>query len=203
MSRADAKAQFHEAKFVRCKMPHSSRVDEIRQHDDIQERRIAKLYTVSKALQHKGWSLRFLAQMVLDPAVELSDAERGALVMFDKDVRPPTQSFWVNMDETRRQAIEAVLIERELLSKLDQGHHVLHLKDLTPRPVRAGLSLDHLPAQAFCGTAIKVHDGLFGRLYLSKERPHCEFTELDVQSIGTLAAQAGLAIHTALLVIRS
>ena len=182
-------------------MPNPSGADEARQQYETQERRIAKLYTVSKALQHKGWSLRFLAQLVLDAAVELSEAECGALVMFDKDGQPPTQSFWVNMDEARRQAVEAVLIERGLLSKLDQGHHVLRLRDLTLQPDRAGVFPDRLLAHAFSGTAIKVHDGLFGRLYLIKEqRPRSEFTELDVQMIGTLAVHAGLAIHTAFLV---
>lgn len=186
---------------MQCEMPHPSGTDEARHQDGAQERRIAKLYMVSKALQHKGWSLRFLAQLVLDAAVELSDADCGALVMFDKDGQPPTQSFWVNMDEARRQAVEAVLIERGLLGQLDQGHQVLRLGDLTLQPDRAGLLPDPVPAHAFCGTAIKVHDGLFGRLYLIKDqRPRREFTELDVQTIGTLAVQAGLGIHTAFLV---
>lgn len=182
-------------------MPNPSGADKARQQYEAQERRIAKLYAVSKALQHKGWSLRFLAQLVLDAAVELSEAECGALVMFDKDGQPPTQSFWVNMDEARRQAIEGVLIERGLLSQLDQGHHVLRLRDLTLSPDRPSVFPGRLRAHAFCGTAIQVHDGLFGRLYLIKEhRPRREFTELDVQMIGTLAANAGLAIHTAFLV---
>lgn len=186
---------------MQCEMPNPSGVDEARQQYESQERRIAKLYTVSKALQHKGWSLRFLAQMVLDAAVELSEAKCGVLVMFDKDGQPPAQSFWVNMNETRRRAIEAVLIERGLLSKLDQGHGVLRFRDLTLQPARIGVSPDRPSAYAFCGTAIKVHDGLFGRLYLIKEqRLRSEFTELDVQMIGTLAANAGLAIHTAFLV---
>ena len=68
---------------MQCEMPNPSGVGEARQQYESQERRIAKLYTVSKALQHKGWSLRFLAQMVLDAAVELSEAECGVLVMFD------------------------------------------------------------------------------------------------------------------------
>jgi len=175
--------------------------DEARQQYDLQERRIAKLYTVSKALQHKGWSLRFLAQMVLDAAVELSDAESGALVMFDKDGQPPAHSFWVNMDEARRQAVEAVLIERGLLKKLDHGHHVLHLRDLKLQPVRNDASSDQLPSYAFCGTAIKIYDEFFGRLYLIKEQERCRaFTDLDAQMIGTLAVHAGLAIHTSYLV---
>jgi len=186
---------------VQREMPNPSGADKARQQYEAQERRIAKLYAVSKALQHKGWSLRFLAQLVLDAAVELSEAECGALVMFDKDGQPPTQSFWVNMDEARRQAIEGVLIERGLLSQLDQGHHVLRLRDLTLSPDRPSVFPGRLRAHAFCGTAIQVHDGLFGRLYLIKEhRPRREFTELDVQMIGTLAANAGLAIHTAFLV---
>jgi PAS domain S-box-containing protein len=190
-----------ELKSVQFEMPHPSEADEARQQYESQERRIAKLYMVSKALQHRGWSLPFLVQLVLDAAVELSEAECGALVMLDKDGHSPIQSFWVNMDEARRQAVEAVLIERGLLSKLDQGHHVLHLRDLTLQPDRAGVFPNRLPLHAFCGTAIKVHDGLLGRLYLiKKQRPRSEFTELDVQMIGTLAVHAGLATHMSFLV---
>lgn len=200
VSESRAESLSGEVKPVQRDMPDSNRADEARR-DEIQVRRIAKLYMVSKALQHKGWSLRFLAQMVLDAAVELSDAERGALVMFDKEGQPPTQFFWVNMDEVRRQAIEAALIERGLLSTLDEGHHVLRLGDLTLQSIRPADSPDRLPVYAFCGTAIKVHVGLFGRLYLINEkRRRGEFTELDAQMIGTLAVHAGLAIHTDFLV---
>lgn len=183
-------------------------VDDQRPSGDVGVRRqrtsdqlMAKLYAVSKALQHKGWSLHFLAQLVLDAAVELSEAESGSLVMFDKGAPPPAQAFFVNMDEARRQAIEALLSERGLLSKFDQGHRVLRLRDVTLQPAQPGGSRTWPPSYAFCGTAIKVHDGLFGRLYLVKEQgPAGEFTELDEQAIGTLAVHAGLAIHTAFLV---
>jgi PAS domain S-box-containing protein len=178
----------------------STETDKARRYET-QERLIATLYTVSKTLRHKGWSLRFLAQMVLDAAMELSEAECGALVMFDKDGPSPAQAFFVKMDEAQRQAIEAVLVERGLLSTLDQGHHVIRLRDVPLRPPGSGVSVGRPPLYAFCGTAIRVHEGLFNRLYLiTKQGKGREFTELDEQTIGTLAAQAGLAIHAAFLV---
>lgn len=181
-------------------MLHPSGTDEGQQRYESQERRMAKLYTISKALQHKAWSPRFLAHMVLDAAVDLSEAEAGALVMFDKAEQPPTQACFVNMEEAIRQAIETLLIERALLAKLDQGHHVLRLRDLILHADPAGVSVHRFPTYAFCGTAIKVHGGLFGRLYLIKEqRLRREFTDLDVQMIGTLAILAGLAMHAAFL----
>jgi PAS domain S-box-containing protein len=166
------------------------------------ERLIEKLYAVSKALQHKGWSPRFLAQLVLDAAVDLSEAESGCLVMVDRGGGIlPDQAFFVNMDEARRQAIEAMLVERGLLGTLDKGHQVLRLRDLTLQSPHRGVSRRPPSLHAFCGTAMKVYDGLFGRLYLIKEqRPGREFTELDEQAVGTLAVHAGLAIHTAFLV---
>lgn len=180
--------------------PGPSRADRLRRQRTT-ERRIATLYAVSKALQHKGWSLNFLAQLVLDAAVELSEAESGSLVMFDKCGPPPAQAFSVKMGEARRQAIEAVLIERGLLGKLDHGHHVLRLRDLTLQPDNGRTLLPRPSLYTFCGTAVKVHDGLFGRLYLVKEQGRAgEFTDLDAETIGTLAVNAGLAIHTSFLV---
>ncbi len=165
------------------------------------EHLIAKLYAVSKALQHNGWSPKFLAQLVLDAAIDLSGAECGSLVMVHKGQPLPSQAFFVKMDEARRQAIEAILIGRGLLGKLDQGHHVLRLKDLALKSFGCGDPLVHPSPYAFCGTAMKVHDGLFGRLYLLKRQGAAgEFSEPDEQAIGTLAVLAGLAIHTAFLV---
>lgn len=162
---------------------------------------MAKLYAASKALQHKGWSPRFLTQLVLDAAVDLSEAESGSLVLVDKSGPSSGQTAFVNMDAARRQVIEALLIERGLLNTLDQGRLVLRLRDLTLHPTQAGDSPDHLSAHTFCGAAIKVHDGLLGRLYLLKQQGATgEFTELHEQAIGTLVVQAGLAIHTAFLV---
>lgn len=181
----------------------SSGADRVSSEEGTTESRMAKLYAASKALQHKGWSLHFLAKMVLDAAVELSEAESGSLVMFDKGGPPSVQTFFVNMDESQRQAIDALLIERSVLGKLDRGHHVVRLKDLVFQSASCGGALPRPHTYAFCGTAIKVHDGLFGRLYLVKAQgARGEFTEHDEQAIGTLAVQAGLAIHATFLVDR-
>ena len=161
---------------------------------------MAKLYAVSKALQHSGWSPKFLGQLVLDAAVDLSEAESGSLVMVDKSGPSSAQAFFVNMNEARMQAIEAMLIERGLLGELDQGHHALRLRDLALQPDGCGGSLQP-PIHALCGTVMKVHDRRFGRLYLIKAQAQAgEFTELDEHTIGILAAHAGLAIHAAFLV---
>lgn len=165
------------------------------------ERPMAKLYAVSKAFQHKGWSPRFLAQLVLDAAVDLSQAESGCLVMVHDAGTLPAQAFFVNMDEARRQAIEALLIKGGWLGTLDKGYQVLRLRDLTFRSPSGGVSPRPASVYAFCGTAMKVYEGFFGRLYLIKEQqPGCEFTELDEQAVGILAMHAGLAIHTTFLV---
>lgn len=161
--------------------------------------RSAKLYEVSKALHQKDYSLSDILQMVLAAAVELSKAAYGALGVFEKDGPRLAQFLTVGMDEAARRTIGSLPVGRGLLGRLDQAHHVIRLKDLTQHPAFTGFPPNHPPMHSFLGVPIRVHDQLFGRIYLAEKDAGEEFTQQDEQTIAALAVHAGLAIETALL----
>ena len=74
---------------------------------------------------------------------------------------------------------------------------VLRLKDLRDHPAFEGFPAAHPPMGSFLGTAVRVHEEIFGYLYLSNKEP--EFEDADVDVVLALAAAAAVAIQNAQL----
>ncbi len=90
-----------------------------------------------------------------------------------------------------------------------RGHGVLGLLIAEPHPIRLphigdhpqsyGFPANHPPMDSFLGVPIRVHDRVYGNLYLSEKIGADEFTEQDEQIVVALAAAAGVAIDNARL----
>ena len=74
---------------------------------------------------------------------------------------------------------------------------VLRLDDLREHPAFEGFPAGHPPMGAFLGTAVRVHEEIFGYLYLADKEPAFEATDVDV--VLALAAAAAVAIQNAQL----
>ena len=99
--------------------------------------------------------------------------------------------------------------ERLRIGPPPRGHGVLGLLIAEPHPIRLphigdhpgsyGFPPNHPPMDSFLGVPIRVHDRIYGNLYLSEKIGADEFTEQDEQIVGALAAAAGVAIDNARL----
>lgn len=99
--------------------------------------------------------------------------------------------------------------ERERIGPPPRGHGVLGLLIAEPQPIRLphihehsrsyGFPANHPPMDSFLGVPIRVHDQIYGNLYLSEKIGAAEFTEQDEQIVVALAAAAGVAIDNARL----
>jgi signal transduction histidine kinase len=99
--------------------------------------------------------------------------------------------------------------QRSRIGPPPRGHGVLGLLIAEPHPIRLphigehprsyGFPANHPPMDSFLGVPIRVHDRVFGNLYLSEKIGAAEFTEQDEQIVGALAAAAGVAIDNARL----
>jgi signal transduction histidine kinase len=99
--------------------------------------------------------------------------------------------------------------ERARIGPPPSGHGVLGLLIAEPHPIRLphigdhpgsyGFPPNHPPMDSFLGVPIRVHDRIYGNLYLSEKIGADEFTEQDEQIVGALAAAAGVAIDNARL----
>ena len=74
---------------------------------------------------------------------------------------------------------------------------VLRLRDLREHPAFQGYPAGHPDMGPFLGTAVRVHEEIFGYLYLADKQP--EFEDADVDVVLALAAAAAVAIQNAQL----
>jgi signal transduction histidine kinase len=75
----------------------------------------------------------------------------------------------------------------------------LRLEDLSAHPQSVGFPDGHPPMRTFLGVPIRIHDEVFGNLYLTEKRGGGPFTSADEQLAVALASAAGVAIENARL----
>jgi GAF domain-containing protein len=80
-----------------------------------------------------------------------------------------------------------------LLGQLIEHPEPLRLKALEEHPAAAGFPDHHPPMHSFLGVPIRVHDEVFGNLYLT-ESARGEFSDEDEQLVTALARSAATAI---------
>ncbi|MCX5720615.1 MAG: response regulator [Nitrospirae bacterium] len=175
--------------------------------------RLTTLTVISRALVQEAVSLPALLTRILQAAQQLTGARYAALATFDEQGTAIKEFITLGIDDATRQRMGALPTGKGLLGALAKESDILRLKDLTQHPSSAGFCPHHPPMHSFLGTAIRVHDRVFGRIYLTEKRMGTaaagltngkdaeaetgEFTELDEQLISVLTYQAGAAIEVA------
>ncbi|MFD9824815.1 GAF domain-containing protein [Streptomyces violascens] len=138
--------------------------------------------------------LRTTLQHIVDTAAELTDARYGALGVVDPERGLLTELYTTGLSDAERERIGALPDGRTgLLGALIQDPRPLRLDDRHTDPRSAGLPPGHPPMTSFLGVPLRVHNQVFGNLYLTEKRGG-PFTEEDLSQLRVLAAQAGIAI---------
>lgn len=140
-------------------------------------------------------SLPVVLRRVVEAATELVDARYGALGVLDESGSSLSEFISVGLDDAT--------IER--IGPLPQGHGILGLLIVEPRPLRLpdlskhpdsyGFPPHHPPMTTFLGVPLHVRGEVFGNLYLTEKRGGGGFTEADEELAVALAAVAGVAIE--------
>ena len=138
-------------------------------------------------------------ERIVRAATELVDARYGALGVLDDKRERLAQFLTVGIDDDGRAAI----------GNLPEGHGILGLLIVDPRPIRLpdlrehpdsyGFPPNHPPMRSFLGVPIRVRDEVFGNLYLTDKTTAEVFTDIDEELCVALAAAAGIAIENARL----
>jgi len=138
-------------------------------------------------------------QRIIRSAVDLVDARYGALGVIDEDGTGLAQFITVGIEAEGRAAIGA----------LPEGHGILGLLIVDPRPIRLpdlrahpdsyGFPPNHPPMRSFLGVPIRVRDKVFGNLYLTDKTTAETFSEVDEELVVALAAAAGIAVENSRL----
>ena len=146
--------------------------------------------------------LATVLRRIVQSAASLVDARYGALGVLDEGGTRLDQFITVGMDDETYAAI----------GPLPEGHGILGLLILEPRPLRLpdlqehpdsyGFPPNHPPMKSFLGVPIRVRDQVFGNLYLTDKTTAEVFTDVDEELVVALAAAAGVAIENARLHVR-
>ena len=144
-------------------------------------------------------SLPHVLRNIVQAAMDVIGARYGALGVLSP--RGDELSAFINVGIP----IEAVAA----IGALPEGHGILGLLILEPRPIRLadlashpdsyGFPPHHPPMRSFLGVPIRVRDQVFGNLYLTEKETAPEFSADDEGLAVALAGAAGIAIENARL----
>src|SRR3954452_6389770 len=138
-------------------------------------------------------------QRIIEVATDLVDARYGALGVLDEAGTRLSQFITVGIDDE----------ERDKIGPLPEGHGILGLLIVDPRPLRLpdlrghpesfGFPPNHPPIRSFLGAPMLVRGRVFGNLYLCDKANGDPFTDIDEELFVALAGAAGIAIDNARL----
>jgi signal transduction histidine kinase len=146
-------------------------------------------------------SLPIVLRRIVESACSLVAADYGALGVIGEDQRL-SEFITVGIGPD----------EYDAIGHLPEGHGILGLLIVDPRPLRLrdlgaheqshGFPPNHPDMHSFLGVPILVRDAVFGNLYLCNKRGADEFSDEDEHLATALAAAAGVAIENARLMDR-
>jgi signal transduction histidine kinase len=143
-----------------------------------------------------------MLRRITHAAVDLVDAQYGALGVLDVEGTRLAQFITVGLDEEGRRAIGNLPEGHGILGLLIRDAKPLRLPDLKEHPDSFGWPPGHPPMTSFLGVPIRVRDDVFGNLYLTDKRSAEVFTDIDEELLIGLAGAAGVAIENARLSTR-
>lgn len=160
-----------------------------------------RLYALLRANQAvtENLDLPMVLQRIVETAVELVDAQYGALGVID-----PVHG---GLEQFVYQGVSPAVAKK--IGHLPEGHGLLGALIDDPRPIRlehlceddrsVGFPPHHPPMDSFLGVPVRIHGEVFGNLYLTNQQSDGRFSLEDEQLVGALAATAGYAIKNAQL----
>lgn len=137
-------------------------------------------------------------ERVIAAACQLVDARFGALGVVGPDHR---LSHFITVglkdDEIRR--IGPLPTGHGVLGLLITEPTPLRLSDLREHPLAYGFPANHPQMTSFLGVPIRIHERIFGNLYLTEKNGGVDFSDADEQLVVSLASAAGVAIENSRL----
>ena len=138
-------------------------------------------------------------QRITDAACSLAKARYGALGVLGPDGEVLAEFITHGVSDEERARIGPPPSGHGVLGVLIKEPQPIRLPHIGDHPQSYGFPANHPPMESFLGVPVRVHDHVYGNLYLTEKIGAEEFTELDEQIMVALAAAAGVAIDNARL----
>jgi signal transduction histidine kinase len=142
--------------------------------------------------------LHAVLERIVEAACRLSTARYGALGVIGSDGKL-VEFITYGLTTEERARIGALPQGRGILGLLIDEPHPLRLANLGDHPKAYGFPPEHPPMRTFLGVPIRVHNQVFGNLYLTEKGGGSEFTVEEQELVVALAAAAAIAIDNAWL----
>ncbi len=159
--------------------------------------RLRALLRASQAVVEE-LDLPIVLQRIVDVAVELVDAQYGALGVIDPARGGLEQFIYVGVPPAMAEQIGHLPEGHGLLGALIDDPHPIRLRHLSKDARSSGFPRHHPPMESFLGVPVRVREEVFGNLYLTNHSSGA-FSAEDEQLVASLAATAGFAIANARL----
>ncbi|MCU1602025.1 MAG: devS [Frankiales bacterium] len=143
--------------------------------------------------------LKAVLQRIVEVAVNLVDAQYGALGVVDEGGLGLSQFITVGIDDAGVARIGPPPTGHGVLGELLREPHPLRLSELAEHATSVGFPEGHPPMGSFLGVPVRVGQNVFGNLYLTEKRGGVEFTPDDERVVVALAGAAGVALQNARL----
>ena len=140
-----------------------------------------------------------MLRRIVQSAVDLVDAQYGALGVLDESRTRLAQFITVGIDDEAHKAIGNLPEGHGILGLIIVEAKPIRLPDLNEHPDSYGFPPNHPPMKSFLGVPIRLRDEVFGNLYLTDKKTGEVFTDVDEELCVALAAAAGVAIENARL----
>lgn len=141
----------------------------------------------------KDLALRPLLHRFVETAVDLTDAEYGALGILDAD------GGFEDLVLHGIDAETAALIGdgphgKGVLGAIIHEPHTLRVADISRHPESVGFPPNHPPMSSFLGCPVVIRGQVYGNIYLTNKRSANQFSNRDERVLEALAAAAASAI---------
>ncbi len=143
--------------------------------------------------------LASVLQRIIDAAMDLVDAQYGAIGVLDETKTSLAEFVTAGLDNETHRAIGDLPEGHGILGLLIVEPTPLRLPDLREHPESFGFPPHHPPMRSFLGVPIIVRQEVFGNLYLTDKRSGEVFTDIDEELTVALAGAAAVAIENARL----
>jgi signal transduction histidine kinase len=144
-------------------------------------------------------SIDAVLQRIVEAAAGVTGARYAALGVIDRAGTGLERFVTTGVDDETQAAIGALPRGRGILGVLISDARTLRLHDLGSDPRSVGFPPNHPPMRSFLGTPIRLHDRVYGNLYLTEKEGGADFDEEDEELVTILAGQAAVAIENARL----
>jgi len=143
-------------------------------------------------------SLEAVLERIVELAVELTDAQYGALGVLGKDGRI-AQFITKGVSPEQRAAIGDPPTGHGILGLLIEDARPVRIPNLGQHSLSYGFPPNHPPMTSFLGAPVSSRGRVYGNLYLTNKRSASEFDQEDEDALVILASQAGIAVENAQL----